>query len=116
MKYDIEIAANELMLTAEELKEIFQFYFEDAVELMASCYIANKEKNYIIMSKKIHALKGSSMSLRMDELAVMIIELESLANKEKGEEIARYLPKIEKALDKLKKEIDAFYNDTTDRS
>jgi len=114
MKYDVDVAADELMLTAEELKEVFECYFDDAVELMASCYTANREADYTLMAKKVHALKGASMSLRMHDIAAMVIELESLAHKEEGEKISRYLPEIENALDILKKEIDAFYNNTTD--
>jgi len=110
MKYDVEVAADELMLTTEELKEIFEYYFDDAVECVASCYTANSKRDYITVAKKIHALKGASMNLRMDEIIGMAIELESLANQEEKAEITQYLPKIGDKLEILKDEIYAFYN------
>ena len=110
MQYDVEVVAEELMLTADDLKEIFEYYFEDAVELIASCYKANSELDYITLTKKIHALKGSSMNLRMHEIAVMVIKLQSSANKEDGAEITLHLSKIENKLVLLKEEICVFYN------
>ena len=110
MQYDIEVAAEELMLTLDDLKEIFDIYFIDAIELIASCYTANSVCDYSTVAKKVHALKGSSMNLRMHEIAEMVIELQSLANKKDSADIALYLPKIEDTLILLKEEISVFYN------
>ena len=75
MKYDVVATADELMLTTDELKDIFMLYFDEAAQFIASCYTANSEHDYITMAKKIHALKGASMNLRMHDITAMAIEL-----------------------------------------
>jgi len=114
MKYDVQAAADDLMLTTDELKEIFKCYFDETVEIIANAYTANLDCDYITVAKEMHALKGSSMNFRMHEMGVMAIELGNLAEKEEGIEISLYLSKIENELEILKKEIYAFYNDVTD--
>jgi len=108
MEYDVSIVAAELMLTKEELREVLDIYFQDAKELVADCYCANQRKDYSEIAQRIHALKGSSLNLRMDNIADMALEIEQLASQTRRD-IADDLSRVERAIIGLEKNIYGFY-------
>lgn len=111
-KYDMEAAAEGVMLTIDELKEIYDIYFEDAVEQMQAAYVAVEQQDYIALGKVMHALKGSSSNLRMDTIAVLTSRMEEFAKTGRGAEVASYLPGIAEEIEGIKKQVYAFYEDS----
>lgn len=107
--YDVEAVADELMLTTEELKEIFGIYFEDTAILVAACQTAMGRADYNGVSKAMHALKGASLNLRMHNMGKLAADLESLAKREAETELPPYLLGIQDEINAIKANITAFY-------
>jgi len=107
--YDVEAIADELMLTTEELKEIFSVYFEDASILLIACQAAIGRGDFDGVSKTMHTLKGSSLNLRMHNMSTLAADLEDFGKKAEETEFSPYLLKIQSEVDATKAHITAFY-------
>ena len=46
INYDVVAVADELMLTTEELEEIFNLYFEDSARIVTTCQAAMGSRDY----------------------------------------------------------------------
>lgn len=76
MAYSIDIAASELMLEPEEMKEILAAFFEDAPGLFEQGKQALQDKDWQRLSRAMHALKGASLNMRMDALGALAAQAE----------------------------------------
>lgn len=110
--YNIEEVASELMFTTDELREIFEIYFDEAIHLVPDCHAALANQDYIKFSQIMHGFKGASSNLRMNELADLAEVLEKRGKIGGGAEMALELPEIQAAIDVLKKYVDDFYADS----
>lgn len=93
MSFTIETTAKELMLEPDELKEIFEAFFEDAVDVMAQAEQAVKEDDMKAFAKRMHSLKGSALNLRMEVIGEIArkAEKEAPAGRAEREGILRDL-------------------------
>lgn len=82
MTYDIENAAQDLMLETSDLKEILDIYFPAALELIAECEAAYSKEDYRKMAAAMHSLKGSSYNLRLKEIGDLASQYEVAAQAE----------------------------------
>ena len=109
INYDVEAIADELLLTTEELKEVFSFYFEDAERLVTDCQAAIARTDYNEIGKVMHALKGASLNLRMQSLGKLAADVEGLAKQKAETALPAYLPKIKSEIAVIKAQISTFY-------
>ena len=112
INYNIEEVAEELMFTTDELREIFEIYFEEAIHLLPDCHAALATQDYLKFSQIMHGFKGASSNLRMNEIADLAEVLEKRGKTGGGPEMALELPGIKNAIDALKKHVDDFYADS----
>lgn len=110
--YNIEEVATELMFTTDELREIFEIYFDEAIHLLPDCHAALANQDYMKFSQIMHGFKGASSNLRMTELADLAEALEKRGKTGGGAEMALELPEIQAAIDAVKKYVDDFYGDS----
>lgn len=66
--FTVESSARELMLEPEDLKEIFEAFFEDAAVVVAEAEEASRKSDTETFRRRMHSLKGSALNLRMDVL------------------------------------------------
>lgn len=111
LAYSIEEVATELMFTTDELREIYEIYIEEAIQLLPDCYGALAREDYIEFSQIMHGFKGASANLRMKKIVEIAEELEQKGKKGGGAEMALELPKIQKEIDIMKAYIIDFYGD-----
>lgn len=107
--YDIEEVAEELMFTTEELYEILEIYFEEAVNVLPDSHAALASQEYLKFSQIMHAFKGASANLRMKSIASLAEALEQKGKNGGGAEMALELPRIQAEIDAMKKHVDDFY-------
>ena len=109
VSFSVESSARELMLETEDLKEIFEAFFEDAVILMEGAERASRDNDGVGFCKNMHSLKGSALNLRMD----VVGELAKQAEKEgAGVSAAQrdvWLNAIKKEIALAKEIVDRFY-------
>ncbi|MDR3564155.1 MAG: Hpt domain-containing protein [Negativicutes bacterium] len=108
-EYDVEAVADELGLTAADLREAFELYFEDAFEIIRACGAALEIPDYDAAAKAMHALKGLSNNYRIRDIGAAALGLETLAKTGRGAEMARYLPGIQGELATIREQIRSFY-------
>lgn len=109
INYDIEFIASELLLTTSELREVLDFYFEEATDRLPECHELINNQNYVELAEIMHALKGSSVNLRMDNISNLAATLERQAKLESSENLDVILGKIQIEIWALKEHIDAYY-------
>ena len=76
MSFTVESSARDLMLEPEDLKEIFEAFFEDAVVVLAEAEEASQNDDTATFCKRMHSLKGSALNLRMDVLGELAKQAE----------------------------------------
>lgn len=108
MTYSVQLLAEELSLGPEDLRDIFSAFFEDAEPLLIESAAALQAGDKQLFSRKMHAIKGASLNLRMDDLGNMA------ATAEKNSELS--LPELENMLQairielaKMEGQVNAFY-------
>ena len=109
INYDVEAVADELLLTPEELKEVFSLYFEDTELLVTDCQAAMARTDYNEINKVMHALKGASLNLRMQSLGKLAADVEGLAKQKAEMALPAYLFRIKGEIAAIKTQISAFY-------
>lgn len=109
MNYDVKAAAEELMLTPDEMKEVYELYFDEAEELLTACQAAMEEKNDTKLAKALHALKGSSNNLRMNEIGQIALAMEKQAVAGEAAQAMQQLPELRDKIDAMKDFVHAFY-------
>lgn len=111
--YNVADVAEELMFTPDELQEILEIYFDEAVHVLPECHQALESRDYVKFSQIMHGFKGASANLRMHSLTNMAEQLEQLAKTAGGEELAHdleeKLPELQAEIKVIKASIDAFY-------
>lgn len=109
MQYDIKAAADELMLSVNDLKEIYDLYFIDSAEMVRKCEEALKGKDHEAAAKSMHALKGASSNLRIEKLTGLAREAEEAIKNGRTEKGSDYLRDIRRELNLLEIHIGTFY-------
>lgn len=109
MTFDVQAAADELLLTPEDLQSIFQLYFEDAHELLQAAQAAVRIADYPALAKAMHALKGSSVNLRFADTAQLAATLETAAKQGVPAAPTEVLAEIERLLVHNQQTVDNFY-------
>lgn len=107
--YDIEAVASELMFTADELQEIYEIYFDEAIHLLPDCHAVLEKQDYMKFAQIMHGFKGASSNLRMTKIAGLAETLEKKAKAGGGAEMALALPEIQAEIDALKEYVEDFY-------
>ena len=107
--YDVAAVADDLLLTPEELKEVFSLYFKDTELIVNNCKNAMARADYNEVGKNMHALKGASLNLRMQQLGKLTAELEILSKKQVGPELPGYLAEIQSEMIAVKAQVSLFY-------
>ena len=108
LKYNIAETADELMLTVEEIREIYDAFFEDADEIIRFSREALTSGDCSSLAKRMHALKGMTLNLRMTELADLatLIELSAKDGTGAKEDQLEHLILLNTD---LRKQVDLFY-------
>lgn len=109
VKYNVEVVAEELMLTISELRGVLDLYFDEAAELSAACDIAVGKQDYSAVAQIMHGLKGSSLNLRMEKIAKIAAEVENFAKAGGGPEMVPTLTRIQAEISVIKGQVYAFY-------
>ena len=108
MSYSVEIMTEELMLDPSDVREIFDAFFEDSYPLIKDGIAALQAGDRQLLSRKMHALKGSALNLRMDELG----NLASQAEKNETLSVNTLLElmiEIQAGLEAVEASVNAFY-------
>lgn len=110
MSYSVTQMAEELMLDPADVREIFDMFFEDAHPLLQEGISALQRGDRQLLSRKMHALKGSALNLRMDRLGNLA------AQAEKNETLAvnalvELLTAIQTELEAVEACVNEFYRD-----
>lgn len=108
LNYNVEEIAEELMLTVEEIREIYDAFFEDAAEIMRYCRETAAGSDCPGLAKKMHALKGMALNLRMTELADVALAIERSAKDGTGAR-AGQLEHLPLLIANLRGQVDLFY-------
>ena len=108
MSYSVKLMTDDLMLEPEEAKEIFDAFFEDAYPLLQEGIAAMQEGDRKASSRKMHALKGSAMNLRMEVLGTLAAQAEK--NEALSEaELAEIFSALQVELKAVDESVSAFY-------
>ncbi len=110
MSYSVGKMAEELMLDPSDVKEIFEAFFEDAYPLIKDGTAALQAGDRHLLSRKMHALKGSALNLRMDELGNLASQAEKNETLSENE-LLGLMAKIQAGLEAVEASVNAFYRD-----
>ena len=109
IEYDIEAVASELLFTTDELREIYEIYFDEAIHFLPDSHAALEQQDYVKFAQIMHGFKGASSNLRMTKLTDLAESLEKQAKAGGGAEMALALPGLQEEIDIVKKYVDDFY-------
>lgn len=109
IKYDVKATADELMLNVEELKEVFDLYFDEATNILSVCKTSANQQEYAEMAKALHSLKGSSNNLRLTEIAELAASLENLIVTGDQTQIKQRLDSLFAKITMMKEHISDYY-------
>jgi len=109
IEYDVTAVAEELMLDAAELQEIYEQFFDDAQDLLAVCKQCVNEQKNTDLAQALHNLKGVANNLRMKKIGGLATEFEKLIITGKGAQVEPYLTELHSAIGAMKEYITTFY-------
>lgn len=108
MSYSVLFAAEELMLDPADIREIFAAFFEDATPLLHEGRAALQSGDRELLSRKMHALKGSALNLRMDILGNLALQAEKNESLS-ATELNEILQSIQSELEQVEANVAAYY-------
>ncbi|MDH4943463.1 ATP-binding protein [Sulfurimonas sp. C5] len=100
---DAEKLTKDLMLSMDELTMLLNLFVNKMEQVLPVLEEAIEEKNYQLIAKKAHNIKGSSGNFRIEFLQKTASEMEHMAkNKEENYDYLESLKKIEEAVASIK--------------
>lgn len=109
MEYDVAKEANGMLLEPEELREIFELYFENAQELFDKLHNAKQTKNFTAIAELAHEFKGASLNLNLRQAAEFSKYLEVLAKQSTANGMDSALDRLEKEIAARQQDVENFY-------
>lgn len=109
MHYSIEEAAEGLMLSPEDLWDVFEAFFEEAQESLVECEQAISKVDSSALKRLFHDIKGSASNLLMNDIAKITKSLEDEAEKGDIQKIQKGYPALVNALEIRKERVRQYY-------
>lgn len=100
------------MLEPEDIQEIYTAFFEDAGPLLAAGRAALQDDDRTLLGRKMHALKGAALNLRMDEAGHLAEQAEKNTGRSISE-LEEILELIQLELERLEAAVTGFYKSET---
>ena len=110
MSYSVKVMAEELMLDPSDVREIVEAFFEDAHPLLQEGKAAFQTGDRQLLSRKMHALKGSALNMRMESLGRLAAQAEKNAPFS-DPELAEILTAIQNELAAVEASVISFYRE-----
>lgn len=107
--YDIEHAAADLFLEPAELHEIYSDFFQEMAMLTARCEEKMAAADFAEMRQIMHAVKGMSANLRMNQLNQLARQAEQEIMKQNISSLCDLLAKIRRETDEIREQVDDYY-------
>ncbi len=107
--YDINHAAAELFLEPPDLQEIYSIFFQEMTTLMAGYEEKMAVADFVEMRQIMHAVKGMSANLRMNQLAQLARQAEQEIINQNISPLYDLLMEIQRETDELRQQINDFY-------
>lgn len=98
MHYDIAMVAKEIMIEPEDLQEILEIYIQDAGNILSQCEKEYAAQNAGALAKLFHALKGSSLNLRLNNIGSLAAQLEKETKEGQFANVDIFLQEIKKEI------------------
>lgn len=108
-EYSIQTVAEELGLEPEDLKDIYDSYFEETREMLGQWRELWEKSDTEQLAKLFHGMKGASNNLRMDELGELAKEAEGLCKAKTPEAIPSLMEPFEREFAELEAFVQEFY-------
>lgn len=109
MDYQVRLVADELLVSPEDLKEVYDSFFPETMDILAECESALQAANANLLRQRFHALKGSTANLRMNNMSALAKSLEIFALAADMDAIARELPSFRQRFELIKEQVETFY-------
>ena len=103
--YDIKKTASDLMIEPDELTEILEIFFRDALDALSECDRAIESPDPGALGKQLHTLKGSSSNFRMESLRVLAAQMEAAARSGNLKAVSSLLPAFRKELHSIQEQV-----------
>ena len=107
--YCVQEVAQDLGLEPEDLKEIYESYFEETHEMLGQWEVLWETKDTDQLAKLFHGLKGASNNLRMNELGELAKRGEELAKAGIQDSILEIMEQFQQELQRIERLVTEFY-------
>jgi HPt (histidine-containing phosphotransfer) domain-containing protein len=108
--YDVNRVAQELGLEPEDLKDVYDIYFEETAEALEKCEHALQAKEEEELGKLFHGLKGAANNLRLEAMGNMAKSGEERSKERAFAQIVDLLTGLRQEMAVMRQQVEAFYN------
>ena len=109
MVYDVKAVAEELMLGTEDLRSIFQQFFDDTRIELEKCKELTDTSDFDTLLKIAHSIKGVASNLRMTLLSDVARSFETCAKDQNRGEINNELKMMCNTFISIQDQVRSFY-------
>lgn len=92
----------------EMLDEMAGIFLEDAVPLISQMKDGYSNQDWQSVSRAAHALKGSSATIGLDQLANICLAVETSSKQNEADLVGKHLPTLERAYVQIEKALTTF--------
>lgn len=116
MTYSVQSVADDFMLEAEELKMIFETFFEDIdiklkrAEIVLANLSNEPDQEFQELMEIFHAIKGAAYNLRMNEIGDLSYSLETAAKAKDSQSFSPQINELKRAVNQIAIEIKVFFS------
>ncbi|WP_027363895.1 Hpt domain-containing protein [Desulfotruncus alcoholivorax] len=110
MVYKVPDAAADIMVDPEDLKEVYEIYFDESRKNLSACCAALAKGDWKGVAKLAHAVKGASSNLRIHSIRYLAELLELHAKSGKTEAISVLLLALCKEFDTVRTEVQRYFH------
>lgn len=116
MTYSVLSVADDFMLEPEELKSIFDTFFDDLeiklqqAEIIVSDLTAAPDQKFQELMGIFHAIKGAAYNLRMNDIGDLSYRLETAAKAKESLGLSSQIDELKKMVKQIEVDIKVFYS------
>ena len=108
-RYDIVGLSGELDVPVEELKELYDTYLSELDEQIQSMYDLEKAKDWHMLERTVHNLKGMSQTVFVYDIYQEAVTLDDFLKKDITENAHKLIENIDEISKETRKEILSFF-------
>lgn len=109
-RYDIDSLLEELEISHEETRELFEVYFTEMDECIESMYELIAKKEWIKLQKVVHNVKGISINLGVTDVFDKAVYFDFLMKTNNITDADLYIKEITELYNTAKNDIQSYFN------